>query len=78
MSVNEKKNKLDKLYKRLQNPGQGHIKKEPTIACLVDESMQRWFFAFADPLWPWIKVKVIKMSMSIQGTHKSTASQVWM
>ena len=29
--------------------------------CLL--SMQRWFFAFADPLWPCIKVKVKVMSI---------------
>ena len=58
---------MNKPYKCLQSHGQGHIKKGPTvvaslmvIACLVAENMQRWFFAFADPLWPCIKVKVIK------------------
>ena len=30
------------------------------IACLVSESMHRWLFAFANPLWPCIKVMVIK------------------
>ena len=30
------------------------------IACLVVEIIQRWIFAFADPLWPCIKIKVIE------------------
>ena len=41
------------------------------IACLVAESMQHWFLSFADPLWPCITVKVIKMRMSIYEVHKS-------
>ena len=35
------------------------------IAYLVGESMRRWFFGFADPLWSCIKGKVVKTSMSI-------------
>ena len=64
------KNTIEKPYKRLQ--GQGHIKYGlplqqvwMLIACLVAENMQRWSFAFADPLWSCIKVKVIETSMSI-------------
>ena len=42
------------------------------IPCLVAESMQRWWFAFSDPLWACIMVKVIEGSMIIQGIYKST------
>ena len=34
------------------------------IACLVVEIIQSWFFSSAEPLWPCIKVKVIKTTMS--------------
>ena len=68
------------IIKPLQSHGQRHVNKWPTfvvslmlIACLVADSMQRWFvFAFADPLWPCVKVRVIKTSMSIYGIDKST------
>ena len=64
-----------KLYKRLKS----QEKKRPTIvaslmlvACLVVKIILHWIFAFADPQWPCIKVKVIKTSMSIYAIHKST------
>ena len=62
-------------YKPFQS--QGHIKNCPIvvasliiIACLVVEIIQCWFFSFVNSLWPCIKVKVIKMSMSIYPMHK--------
>ena len=48
-------------------------------ACLVVEIIQRWFFAFAHPLWPCIKVTVIKMSVSTYyAMHSLPSCQVWM
>ena len=34
-------------------------------------------FSSVKPLWPWIKVKVIEMSMSIHVMHKSTFMPSW-
>ena len=47
------------------------------VACLVAESIQRWYFAFVDPLWPC--VKVIETSMGAYMVSISLPScQVWM
>ena len=43
------------------------------VAYLVVQIIQHWIFAFADPLWPCIKNKIIKTSMSRYAMHKSTA-----
>ena len=42
------------------------------IAYLVVEIIQRWIFAFADPLRTYIQVKVIETSISIYAMHTST------
>ena len=59
-------------------------RKRPTVVLVVVASLiclllaqfvkiiQRLFFAFADPRWPCIKVKVIEMSMSTYAMHRST------
>ena len=66
-SVN-KWNKLVKPYNHLQSQGHVKKKKRPTVVanlmpidCLLAESIQCWLLAFADPLWPYITVKVIQM-----------------
>ena len=66
-----------KSYKHLQS--QGHVKKWPTvvvsvmlIAYLVVEIIQRRLFAFADPLWPCTKDKVIEMGMIAYDMYRST------
>ena len=52
-----------KPYTHLQSQGQGHIKM--AYSCRSCQASMQRYFAFADPLWPCIMVKVIKMSMSI-------------
>ena len=42
------------------------------ISCLVVEIIQNWRFAFADPLWLCIKVKVIESCMSIYAMYRPT------
>ena len=73
------KNKMFKSYKRFQSQGHVTKKKRLTVvaslilaAFLVVEIIQPWMFAFAGPLWPCIKVKVIEPSMSRYAMHKST------
>ena len=60
-------------HKRLQS--KGHVKTGLPLNtyCLLScrEHSPLILFAFADPLWPCIKVEVIETSMSIHGIHKS-------
>ena len=69
----------------------GHVKKKkrPTVvvslmlvACLVVEIIQRWFCAFADQLWPWIKVKIIRHDWAWAYIYmpclRLPSCQVWM
>ena len=47
------------------------------VACLVVETIQHWSVAFADPLWPCIKVKVIETGMGRYFMHTSTIMPSW-
>ena len=62
------------MYKKRKKEEATHRCSKLNLYCLLScrDNSTPIFFAFADPLWPCIKVRVIKTNMSIYAMHKST------
>ena len=74
--IKTEENKLVKPYERFQS--QGHVLAILLlVACLVVEIIPHWIFAFADPVWPCIKVKVkVKVNETIRSVYAMYRSTV--